>query len=156
MAQVEFYGDWSRLKIWIQQNQSLNKMDEFSNAFEELGKQIVAQIQMHIYYQDLKWKPLTTLTIARKGHPTVFFEYGEYYNSITSRVVKKRKDLLELQIFPDGLHSSGLEMAELAAYLEYGTSHIQARPLWRPVVKEIKFMKGQPIMNLIRNAIKFE
>ena len=153
---VSFFGDWAKLQVWIKQNQSAKSIDDFQKPFEELGKQIATQIQMHIYYQDLKWKPLKTITIAKKGHPTVYFEYGEYYNSITSKVLKNKKSTLDLYIYPAGKHSSGLEMGELASYLEYGTEHIQARPLWRPVLKEIKFMKKQPIMNLIRDTISFE
>lgn len=134
------FGEWARFQTWVKKVKYRAVGGDYASDVESIAAWIVGAIQGHIDNQDLGWAELQPRTIARKGHATIYLETGEYRNSIKARLQKAGRFSLVLQVSPEGTHSqSGLSMDKLARHLEFGTSKMYARPLWRPVLEELKY-----------------
>lgn len=135
-----FYGDWVQTHAWLHGLQ-VAPLDPFFEKLKVLGKALQKRIQQHIVEQDLDWEPLAHSTIQQKGFDTVLMNTLEYLQKIEFEILKHSLNEWELIVYPKGDHSaSGLSMQTLAMYLEYGTSRMPERPLWRVVFEEIEGM----------------
>lgn len=135
-----FFGDWLQTHAWLN---GLEKapLEPFSEQVEVLGKAIQKKVQQHIVKQDLDWVPLAHSTIRQKGFESILMNSLEYLQKIDFEVLKNSSSKWELIVYPKGDHAgSGLSMQTLAMYLEYGTSRMPERPLWRVVFEEIEGM----------------
>lgn len=150
---MRLYGDWEKAKrIFSKAKDRARKgYGPREQALLKLGNAIKQRVREHILAQDLGWVPLSNATIARKGGGVIYFDTGTYIRNIkvTLRKGKHGVGSTTLMVGPYGTHKpSGLPMRTLAAILEYGTSaksggrrvKIPARPLWRPMVKEVQSM----------------
>jgi hypothetical protein len=138
---VRFYGDWGKAKLWFNKMETADFNKVFRKELKALGKAVVVKLKSHITRQDLPWEQLAPFTVKKKGHAKIYIETRQYKNSMHAKVRKSGKRALKLVVFPKGTHvASGLPMQELGMYLEYGTSRIPARPIWRPTYEEMKKM----------------
>ncbi len=136
MAAVK-YGDWAQFSRWLRKVKSREFAKNYRSQMTAFGKHTRDNIRGHIILQDLDWVPLSDATITKKGHDEVYMETESYFKSISIEV-KTQPGSMDVVIFPEGKHGpSGLPMAMLAGYLEYGTETIPSRPLWRPTVHEL-------------------
>jgi hypothetical protein len=138
---ARFFGDWDKFRRWVDRIKFGVFREKYQKEMEALGRAIDNKVRGHIIRQDLRWIPLSSATIERKGHRRVYFETGEYSRSIRTQVKPVGRFSLELSVTPQGSHSgSGLPMGQLAGILEYGTSKIPSRPIWRPTFTEVENM----------------
>jgi hypothetical protein len=150
-ATWQFYGDWDRLRDWTRKRQSGANFEDFEEVLLKLGEAIKTKAIWRMKHRDAAWPPLAASTILRKGHDRPFIDSGLYMDSITVRLVKKSKGVMELQVGPEGLTDDGYSYQDVARWLEYGTSRIPARPLWRPLMQRIpRYPEFRDIMNKMR------
>ncbi len=138
MANTRKYGDWDTLKEWRASMKQDKWKGKFLNQMDTLGNAIMGAVKGHIKAQDLKWKPLKPITIKLKGHDTIYVHTVDYYNRIQAQLRPMDNDGISLTVAPRGKHVSGLDIQILARMLEYGTSKMPARPLWRPSFEEVQ------------------
>lgn len=135
---ARLYGDWNKLRSWIDRMNSGAPIDEMKEQVEATAEATKEIVTGHIRRQDWKRKALSPITVASKGgNRKVYFETGQYLDSIDV-IVKDKGEGVTIAVAPIGSHSSGLDMQELAVMLEYGTSKMPARPLWRPSFREVQ------------------
>lgn len=140
-ATVQFYGDWNRMDSFLERIGYGGTQDDFEDALRSLGEAVRLLIVRRIENGDAVWPPLAPITIRRKGHPQVYVETGKFLASIRVEIVKKSSGILEVQIAPEGVNDQGVSYTDIANWLEYGTSRIPARPLWRPIMSRIPRLK---------------
>jgi hypothetical protein len=135
---VALFGDWGRVSSWLNRLKYRVVTGKMEGDLQRLGQEIKVKVQEKIDSQGLPWEPLKISTVQKKGHTLVYLDQREYRDSIEVQVHRKRFLSLELSVFPKGMHYSGLDMQTLASYLEFGTSKMVARPLWQPVLEEVR------------------
>lgn len=150
-----FYGDWMKIRASLKKLDSDEAIGKAAKQMESLGRVITRKLKAHIRKQDLDWAPLSSASIQKKGFDKIYVKRGDYLRSITYDVTVENGEV-ELNVYPEGDHYSGLSMQELADYLEYGTAKMRARPLWRPVFAEVESMR--PTRSLLRafGSVAFE
>jgi len=142
MTQNVFYGDWKKVKSYLQNAQLGSLSKAMKKPLEALGLAISTKIQQHIKDQDLPWEALSPETVAKKGHDLIYQETLAYFKGIRYRVYSKKKKQITMDVYLKGDHKpSGLPLELLGFYLEYGTSKIPERPIWRPTYLEMFRMK---------------
>ena len=134
------YGDWMQLSALVKRASSSKTMGVATRKLEALGKEVRKSLRGHIRKQDLDWAPLDPGTAKRKGFDRIYLNRGDFMKSI-SVALNTMDTGVEVLIYPEGDHYSGLPMRTLADYLEYGTKEMLARPLWRPVFSEVESMR---------------
>lgn len=144
---VLFTGQWDKLRRVFDNLKSGRFIKE--DELERFGNSIEQRLRNHIMAQDLGWVPLKDATVRKKGHATIYIENRDYLKSIKVRVSKKGMLSRTIMVRPEGNHPSGMSMSEIANVLEYGTSKIRARPLWRPTFKEVQAEFSNFAKNLI-------
>jgi len=154
---VELYGDWGKWDRWAKDRiNGITDQKKLKSAMLSVGQRIQNKIQNHIDKQDLGWVPLSPATVRKKGSTQIYVETGEYRNSIKTVVEESGPDSWELIVKPEGTHmSSGLDMQVLGRFLEYGTSKMPARPLWRPVSAEVERMSMKQLIKAMEKAYRF-
>jgi len=136
------YGDWEQLELWSQMMKQAKYRRRFESDMRALGRAIADKVRAHIRQQDLSWPPLSAVTVAKKGFKTIYVETSDYYNKINAQLKTGRPGGgMELTVSVRGRHpSSGMKMQTLGEMLEYGTTKMPARPLWRPTFAELPNM----------------
>lgn len=133
------YGAWDKVKSWFRGMQQKVYRGKLERSLEAVGNAGADLARRHIRLQDLAWAPLSPITVKKKGFPTIYVHTREYYNKIKSEVQgTPGEDVLRVVVAIQGKHSSGIDMQHLAVMLEYGTSQMPARPLWRPTFRQLK------------------
>lgn len=145
---AKFTGDWAKAKVWANRIRAGVFTQDMADDLQQVGDAIARKIEGHIEAQDLDWAELAESTVARKGHARIYEETRAFKGSIKASVERSRF-VAKLTIIAEGQHPSGMTMQELAQMLEYGTSKMDARPLWRPVFAAI------PSDPAFRNLLKF-
>jgi len=136
-----FTGGWDRVLDFLRSIRTGAFMDAYEDDFQELAAEIQKKIRKHIQDQDLDWAQLAPRTQARKGHDMAYIETWEFMRKIEADVRRKGRFSVELTVMPAGKHdASGMSMQKLARILEFGWEKIPARPLWRPVMAEVRAM----------------
>lgn len=133
---AKLYGDWVKAKVWANRIRAGVFMEDLAEDLHKVGDSIARKIVGHIDAQDLGWAPLADRTVERKGHSRVYEETLAFKDSIKVHV-DRSLFVAKLRVQAEGTHPSGISMQELAVMLEYGTSRMVARPLWRPVFEAI-------------------
>ncbi len=129
-------GGWGKTKAWLNSVKFGLFMRNLEADFEATAKSIEKNVASAIIGQRFDWVPLANVTIAKKGHDTIYIESRFYVDSLNVKVSKSGRFNLQLAVTPQGTHPSGIDMQTLAKWLEFGTATIPARPLWRPAIKE--------------------
>jgi hypothetical protein len=149
---VLFYGSWASVDAWLIKNQvsSLNKA--MKKPMETLGHAVSLRLQQHIQSQDLPWEELAPETVAKKGHSLVYIDKMAYFKGIRYKVTSQGRKKITMLVYPKGIHApSGRALEKLAFDLEYGTSRIPERALWRPTYAEMFQMKE--FRDLVKQAM---
>jgi hypothetical protein len=151
MSKIRFTGDWAGTKNWFNEfpagapRRTVRVMDRFA-------RKVARDVRTHIINQDLDWTELAASTVSRKGHPFIYIDSGKYANSITLNR-KKEGDKFHIILAPRrGMASGGLTFQELGLYMEYGTTTMPARPLWRPTYDKV--LKEAPFTEILEAATK--
>jgi len=136
---ARLYGDWGRFEMWRRKIASGASFEQMASEIGQFGESAKSVVVGHIFAQDLRWKKLSKVTLAKKGgRQKIYWDTGEFVDSIQVEVQDRGLKGVRLEVKPTGQHSTGIDMQELAAVLEYGNSKTPARPLWRPSFREIK------------------
>lgn len=156
MARPTKYGDWDSLAEWRRNLKSDKWKSKFVRKLETLGRAIRDRVKGHIRDQDLEWVPLSDVTVDLKGgSETIYVHTSSYYNKINAKVTPTSGEGMELVVTVSGKHPSGLSMQQLAAILEYGSSTVPARPLWRPTFAELDNLPEMRDLKEIGAAFSF-
>jgi len=146
-------GDWNKTSLMLQSLPAVISKGARA-ALEKDAKTIKETIVKHIKSQDLPWAPLSPITIKLKGHDTIYVDTGELRDSIS--ITSQKTGMLTWSILigwkPDAIHKdSGLPYAKLIMWLEFGTSKMPARPLIRPVEKELENIINKGMLASLRS-----
>lgn len=142
---VEFYGDWDSLQGWFAWLAAGGHVPAMEEALGKIGVAVKQALQQHILNQDLPWAPLSDRTVRKKGHDTIYIETGRYVNSIETEVNSEGLEAA-VSIFPTGKYSDGTKVDKVAFDMEFGTSRMPSRPLWRRVAEEM--LTFQEVVNI--------
>lgn len=137
---LSFYGDWSRVSNVLGGISVPRNLDSFERALANLGNAIKKKIELRVNRGDIGWPALSPRTVIRKGHTKIYVETGKFLNSIKVVVRKKSKGIIEVSIKPTGTNDEGVSYEDIHRWLEFGTSRMPARPLWRPIMKQVPTM----------------
>lgn len=101
---------------------------------ESIGMRLQKAFLDRIKTGDGSWAPLSARTIEEKGHGHPWYDTTRLEKSIEYEIndAGVRVGVLKHNTYPD----SGENVAKVAMRLEYGSSKIPARPLFRPVFEE--------------------
>jgi hypothetical protein len=135
---VRFTGPWDKVKLWLRRAATGSVGKQANEQLQAVGEETVKRVKKHIQSQDLGWPPLSRETIRKKGHPKIYVDSGAFVSNIKMQVKEGR---FKTTIFVGPTQQStrtGLTFQQLAAYMEYGTSRMPARPVWRPSYDEVK------------------
>ena len=133
-------GDWKKAGVMLQWLPASLSPICHARLYED-GKLVVKRMVEHIDKQDLPWKPLSDVTIERKGHDKIYVETGWLKENLSVRrmTTKPLRSTIFVGASPWKTHKpSGKKFSELMIMLEYGTDEIPARPLIRPTWAEIE------------------
>lgn len=134
------FGQWQKANRMI---------DNLERDIEFASKQYLMQVGIkgrdtaveHIQKQDLNWKPLTSRYKAykekKKLSNKILISDSTYWQNITTFT---EKDKAYIGVKRDVKDKDGNQIANIAKVLEYGSvsRNIPARPLWSPVMMEMK------------------
>ena len=118
-----------------------NMPEYFSEFVEYMAEKMRDNIKKAIELQRyrVKWKPLSIpyLKYKRLHHLSLktWKATGLLYRSIA---YKKHNDYYIIGINPYMRYKNGMRVIDVARYLEYGTRKSPARPLFRPVIFEMR------------------
>lgn len=142
-------GEWDKLDRTMQKLKFVELLDDFEEEFKALGDSIADKVRGHIKAQDLPWEELSEDTIARKGFDTIYINTGFFFRHIEVKIERVGKTKLRMQILPEDVtHPGGRSLRDLARDLEFGTTRMPARPIWRPVLAKVS--RGKAFKNLKR------
>lgn len=106
---------------------------EFDQAARRVAEEVAKRVKQRIRSQAYGHAPLSPKYRAwkiKKGlSPKILIATGQYVGSI--RAWKEGRGSWHAGVTPGARHSSGVDMQQLAVWLEYGTSRMPARPHWR-------------------------
>lgn len=127
----ELYGDWDKA---LRMMNNLKGLETHELAYEliDVGDNIAERIKEYIEEQSLAMEPLVEEYKNRKvreGYdPRILIRTGEFIDAIKVTDVEETDKTALVVISVDGGQTeTGIDMKELAQYLEYGTSDMPAR-----------------------------
>ena len=100
---------------------------------ESIGLRLERAFVDRIKTGDSSWAPLSEAWAAEKGHGKQWYYTGRLENAIEYEI---DGDSVHVGILKHETYPEGETVATVAAQLEYGTSKIPARPMFRPVFEE--------------------
>lgn len=143
----KIYGDWAKVKKFTRNfPQTLKASLDEAEAKE--AEEVRQAITDAIIGQELSHAPLKPDTIRRKGHSDILVDTGAFAHSFT--VEDYGGDKI---IYPKGNTDTGITMAELAIYHEYGTRKMPPRPTIRPVYEKMKGEVQEDLIEVVENEI---
>lgn len=140
MAKSKLLGDWSKAGIVLRKLPASISPMAHARLYAQ-GEKIAKRMVEHIELQDLRWQPLSRVTIERKGDSTIYVETGWLKENLSVRRIasKPLRSTIFIGASPWKTHKpSGLKFSDLMIMLEYGTDDIPARPLIRPTWEEVR------------------
>jgi hypothetical protein len=159
---AELYGDWDKaLKIF----NNMKGLSTSDMAYEiiDTGDEIAERIKEYIMNQELALLPLVESYRDRKvaeGYdPRILIRTGEFVDNIEVTDVDESDNTAMVFVsVKDGVGQTGINLKELAEYLEYGTSRMPARyPFtlsWEKMRTEIKRNVARRMMVMLEGTIK--
>ncbi len=100
---------------------------------ESIGLRLERAFVDRIQDGDPSWAPLSPAWADKKGHGEQWYYTGHLENAIEYDIDGSE---VHVGIFEHDTYPEGETIATVAAALEYGTSNIPMRPLFRPVFDE--------------------
>lgn len=112
----------------------------FIAHLRENGEFVLEKMREHIDNQDLMWTPLSEKTVELKGgDTTILVETGELRNGLTVKRISTSKGMSFFVGASDTqTHHSGMSIADLMIWIEYGTDKMPPRPLIKPTLEEVR------------------
>lgn len=122
-------------------------------AQKQIARKLKKIVVGHLVAQDLGWEPLSesTLKLKTKNADLILIETEKYLNSI--KITDNGKRIMvgvPTNIFYQRT-GQVVQVSRVAAWQEYGTKKIPARPLWGPSIEELGGVKG--IRDFVATAI---
>jgi phage gpG-like protein len=111
---------------------------------ESVGLRLERAFVQRIKQGDSSWAPLSSEWAEIKGHGKPWYYTGRLENAISYDL---DGDGVRVGILTHESYSDGETVATVATQLEYGTSKIPARPLFRPVFEE-------QVKDIVKDAAK--
>lgn len=149
-------GPWAQVGAWFHAVKLGLFMDRYEKDFQALAAAVRDKVQDHIRNQDLGWAPLSASTVARKGFAEIYVETFTFVESVKAQVSRGGRFSIHLKVAPTGGHGpSGLSMSVLASMLEFGTKKMPARPVWRPVMSEVRGMPEYRSLFVVGSRFSF-
>lgn len=142
-SSVEFYGDWAAFDAWLLRKQNIAfVLEDLKDPAEKLAIAIQRKAREMMKSREPTWPPLSPSTVHKKGHDQPFIDTLAYYESIMYRINETEDSLVILVGPEEGATAEGgfYDYQYIGTQLEFGTSTIPARPLWRPLTKRIPQM----------------
>jgi hypothetical protein len=143
---AKLYGDWNfgtRLKLYAAHRKN-SFSQQMAEEVEKLARKYVKIVKRNIRDQKLSLAPLSDHTVKIKSahNEDWWIETGEFSKKLKVEWVggnpSKTRGTIYAGATEDTIHTgSGLTMAKLAKYLEYGTYKIPGRPLFQMSYDEL-------------------
>lgn len=133
-----FYGDWDQLHIWLK-NKSNPKvvLENLVEPMEKLGKAIKGRAIWRLKTADASWQKLAESTVRKKGHDRFYLETGNYIDSIQNETIVGSNYIL-VKVGPPEDLVGGKDYQYIGRVLEFGSTTIPARPVWRPLMNKVQ------------------
>jgi hypothetical protein len=154
---VKFTGNYDKTKSFVDNlDSSIKKGLDLS--IKKVGLKAESMAVKHMRDQDLGWKPLSQRYLARtlkfnKSEKTMISTEG-YWHAITT---KKTDKGVFIGVLKGEKNEDGNEIAKYAAINEFGSTarNIPARPLWQPVLSELRewIKTSKVIHNEVKNQM---
>lgn len=149
-------GDWSKALQFFERIKSIGILPIYKTKLSDLGEKASQMLQEHIRKQDLSWTPLSQSTITVKnGDNRIFIDTGTLMNNL--KVCKVTSSSNDLSIFigvdPDVSYEDGTKISDVLIYMEYGTSNMVARPLFRPTKEELTPMFTKECKEILKDIL---
>ena len=114
------------------------------------AEQLVKIVKNHIMRQDLPWTPKKNPSSS--GSWRLYIDTGQYLSSVETW---QKNGIRFVGIKPHKHHKDGVPVSDIAVWMEYGTKHMPARPLWGPSLEDLGGEKGvkRIIEGVIRNKL---
>lgn len=137
------YGDWNKLRDVLKSWEH----KQVKKVAEEVAETIADKVREHIFNQDLNFAPLVEEYRQRKisdGYdPRILIRTGSFVESIEVKSINYVGDKVTVIVgVKEGITETGIDMTDLAEYIEYGTFKQPARmPFhlsWEEMREEIK------------------
>lgn len=142
MAELKKFGDW-HLVSNLAKNMGADVKHANKISLMQLAARAEAKAVKHLRDQDLKWKRLSPKYAEQKKKrglsPKTLIATSSMMQSVTSKV-NQEGTVSYAGVFRKSRNKEGQLIADIAKTMEYGSivRGIVARPLWRPVFKEMK------------------
>jgi HK97 gp10 family phage protein len=156
---VELTGEWGSVQKMFQRLPETLKLATEAQA-KASALLYLQQLKDAISNQTLSLVPLSEDYFNRKMSEGLdsrtLIATGEYLNKLRMKEVtgSNNEVLFFVGAFEEDQHeASGLSMAQLATYLEHGTSRMPARPHFEPVFKRMKDSIIKQITDAIKNKM---
>ena len=145
MIEFKMTGNWSVAQSELK-NLAPRVRSAGAGAQRKIAQKIARLAKEHIMAQDLNWAPKS----RESSNSRVLYDSGAYYHSIRSW---KQGNTYYSGVPLGAVNHKGTPIILYALTHEFGSSArgIPARPLWRPVYKEVGGRKG--IAQVVRAAI---
>lgn len=119
---------------------------EAKQSQRRLAVNMRAAIIGHIQAQDLKWAPLRPDTLKRKQNKNRYMIYMDTETYINSITINTKGNSVSVGIKRGqpykGRKDRSITVDQVAMWMEFGTSKVEARPLWRPTIEEFGGVSG--------------
>lgn len=148
-ASLEKFGDWAKAAI-VLRALGTDLTPAFVAQIQEDGEFVLSTLKYHILAQDLNWHPLSSNTRKREGqlgNNHVYFDTGFMYDNLRVLKVNSRSNGASFFVGANrdvnynretSLGRESVPLRDVLVWLEYGTSNMPARPLFRPTWEEVK------------------
>lgn len=157
---VKFTGNYDKTKSFAE-NLDSNIKKALSQSIKKVGMKAEAMAVKHITNQDLGWKPLSKRYLGMKLKSTkpklsekTLIATTAYEQAITT---KKTDKGVFIGVLKGVKNENGQEIAKYAVINEFGSTarNIPARPLWQPVLSELRdwIKTSKTIHNEVKNQI---
>lgn len=130
---MNLVGDWGRAsQIFARMSKPEVAKKRLDAEMRDFAEDTLKEVVKFIESQPSDWVPLAPYTVKKKGSATMLIDTGEYLANL--KVVNPEQFHYFVGAVSGEPHgSSGLDMATLADYLEFGTRKMPARPHFRPI-----------------------
>lgn len=146
MVEFKLTGNWSivnnRLKALPLEVESSATWGQ-----RKAAEMIVRLAKAHINNQDLGWRPRAATT--NSGDSRILVDSEDYFKTIKAW---KQGPVYYAGVPRTKYNWRGVPIHEYAILHEFGYNGVPARPLWRPVYKEVGGKRG--IANIVKKAIQ--
>ena len=123
--------------------------------YKAVGEYLVERLKNHIDMQDLDWKPLSPVTIARKGHDRAWVDTNELYDNITYRIIRDGKAVkVQVGVFDHPTRTFVAWVLEYGYDGEKGGHPIPERPLFRTTINMEKDEVERIVWEMSRENIR--